>query len=257
MQRMQRGRAGAVALTILFCGVLGAAGPGCNKVKCANGTIDADEGETCDDGNETNGDGCNAQCQLEVNCGDGLIDPAEECDDGNVDAFDGCDASCLIEGDGVCGPGVPVRDANELGMMVTSPDRFIIVGTFDTNRNDFTGQCGGALNDGGNGLDIVYKYVVPGAGPVTLQVTTQNGTMCTGGPGIPNDSLFDTLVYVRSDCMNEFAELGCSDDVNTQFFNYCSYLEVPTNGGDTVYIVLDSLADANFDDAFVLDINVL
>ncbi len=43
-------------------------------------------------------------------CGDGVLNPAEECDDGNNDDGDGCDAACNIEscpdsdGDGVCDP---------------------------------------------------------------------------------------------------------------------------------------------------------
>ena len=63
---------------------------------CGDGTID--EGETCDDGNNTDNDGCSATCQLEV-CGDGILQTAlgEKCDDGNTVGGDGCSAVCRIE----------------------------------------------------------------------------------------------------------------------------------------------------------------
>lgn len=59
---------------------------------CGNGVINA--GETCDDGNASNGDGCNASCQpepgwsctgapstCETVCGDGIVAGSETCDD--------------------------------------------------------------------------------------------------------------------------------------------------------------------------------
>ncbi|WP_437758502.1 EGF domain-containing protein [Sorangium sp. So ce1389] len=64
---------------------------------CGDGIVQA--GEVCDDGNQTAGDGCSADCKgLEV-CGDGRVDLAtgESCDDGNTANGDGCDASCHVE----------------------------------------------------------------------------------------------------------------------------------------------------------------
>ncbi|WP_437323492.1 EGF domain-containing protein [Sorangium sp. So ce381] len=58
---------------------------------CGNGFVEAPE-EVCDDGNQTAGDGCRADCKgLEV-CGDGLTDyPTEQCDDGDdADPADSC-----------------------------------------------------------------------------------------------------------------------------------------------------------------------
>ena len=81
---------------------------------CGNGAIDT--GETCDDGNTTNGDGCSSKCKIEKNwscgnrslsvksecrkCGDGKVDGnpfTEECDDGNNKNGDGCSSTCKIE----------------------------------------------------------------------------------------------------------------------------------------------------------------
>jgi cysteine-rich repeat protein len=59
--------------------------------RCGNGTIDP--GEQCDDGNTTNGDGCDANCTL-TGCGNAVGSAGEECDDGNRVSGDGCDADC-------------------------------------------------------------------------------------------------------------------------------------------------------------------
>jgi fibro-slime domain-containing protein len=91
-------------------------------------------GESCDDKNTVDGDGCSATCQIEAPywacafgskcvdvrdcdaltdaglgggagcmpppkttvCGDGFIDPGEACDDGNKTGGDGCALDCLI-----------------------------------------------------------------------------------------------------------------------------------------------------------------
>ncbi|HEY5947932.1 MAG TPA: myxococcus cysteine-rich repeat containing protein, partial [Kofleriaceae bacterium] len=50
---------------------------------CGDGTVD--EGEQCDDGNTTSGDGCSATCETEPppppppSCGDGNVDAGEQC----------------------------------------------------------------------------------------------------------------------------------------------------------------------------------
>ncbi|MEK7451766.1 MAG: DUF4215 domain-containing protein [Patescibacteria group bacterium] len=76
---------------------------------CGNSKIEY--GESCDDGNLSNNDGCSSICLLEGNakplCGNNVIDkktiggqsiPIEECDDGNETAGDGCSKLCLLEG---------------------------------------------------------------------------------------------------------------------------------------------------------------
>ena len=57
-------------------------------------------GETCDDGNTVDGDGCSSTCQIENNtpvCGNGQLEDGEGCDDGNTIGGDACSATCLIE----------------------------------------------------------------------------------------------------------------------------------------------------------------
>ena len=96
---------------------------------CGNGTVNA--GEVCDDGNQTNGDGCENNCLLSDDepcvdddecasgqcdqpgsgtcepanvCGNGTVETGETCDDGNTVGGDGCEATCSITV--VCGNGI-------------------------------------------------------------------------------------------------------------------------------------------------------
>jgi len=73
--------------------------PDAGNVLCGNGTIDADQGEVCDDWNTSSGDGCRADCRSDETCGNGIRDVAknEACDDGNTTTEVSCPygtASC-------------------------------------------------------------------------------------------------------------------------------------------------------------------
>ncbi|MEZ4311432.1 MAG: DUF4215 domain-containing protein, partial [Polyangiaceae bacterium] len=66
----------------------------CTVTACGNGI--ATGTEQCDDGNTTNGDGCDNNCKISA-CGNGIIAGTETCDDGNTTAGDGCSATCAPE----------------------------------------------------------------------------------------------------------------------------------------------------------------
>lgn len=55
--------------------------------------------DACDDGNQVDdGNGCDASCQQNNVCGNGVREAQfEECDDGDVEPLDGCSESCTIE----------------------------------------------------------------------------------------------------------------------------------------------------------------
>ncbi|MFC1642369.1 DUF4215 domain-containing protein [Myxococcota bacterium] len=97
----------------LNIGGYGYCAPGCVLgPRCGDGIAQTDQGETCDDGNTIDGDGC-SHCGLEGYCGDGLVDDAlgEECDDGTNDgSYGSCTPQCL-RGQ-YCGDGV-VQSQNE------------------------------------------------------------------------------------------------------------------------------------------------
>ncbi len=85
---------------------------------CGDGTITAETGELCDDGNAKGGDGCSGTCrriepnfvcrtagrpcELTVVCGNGVKDPGEGCDDRNTANGDGCSTVCSIESGFTC-----------------------------------------------------------------------------------------------------------------------------------------------------------
>jgi cysteine-rich repeat protein len=55
---------------------------------CGNGVVEVVRKEVCDDGNETDGDGCSADCRSDERCGNGIIDTARgetcDCGDGEI-----------------------------------------------------------------------------------------------------------------------------------------------------------------------------
>jgi cysteine-rich repeat protein len=69
----------------------------CTLSACGDDNLNLFDGEECDDGNLTDGDGCNPTCQLD--CGDNAPDPGEQCDDGNETDGDGCSTRCADTGD--------------------------------------------------------------------------------------------------------------------------------------------------------------
>ncbi len=60
---------------------------------CGNGVLDP--GETCDDGNLVDGDGCDSNC-TPTGCGNGIVTTGEACDDGNAVPGDGCEPDCTL-----------------------------------------------------------------------------------------------------------------------------------------------------------------
>lgn len=71
--------------------------------------------ERCDDGNTTNGDGCDSNCQSEPgwDCRTGicvrlpkcaLVSGTNHCNDGNELSGDGCSEDCVIEPGYICEP---------------------------------------------------------------------------------------------------------------------------------------------------------
>jgi ELWxxDGT repeat protein/cysteine-rich repeat protein len=65
--------------------------PTATTSNCGNGTIDA--GESCDDGDLVDGDGCDSNC-TPTGCGNGIVTAPEACDDGNPTNGDGCETNC-------------------------------------------------------------------------------------------------------------------------------------------------------------------
>ena len=81
----------------------------CSDQVCQNGKKEGSE--TCDDGNDKEGDGCSTLCKTEEGytcdnnvckeipavCGDNKKEKEEQCDDGNIKDDDGCSSKCQVE----------------------------------------------------------------------------------------------------------------------------------------------------------------
>src|SRR5687767_14680676 len=70
---------------------------------CGNGVLE--NGERCDDGNRTSGDGCASNCVVTPDvtkpvCGNKVVEQGEQCDDGNTTQDDGCQNDCRFTPDG-------------------------------------------------------------------------------------------------------------------------------------------------------------
>ena len=157
---------------------------------CGDGNIDTSAGEQCDDGNNMDGDGCDATCQIETpSCGDGNIDPGEtcdppgqpegepsecrddctycgdmnidtgeECDDGNNEPNDGCDPYCNLEGGGEgCTPGYYKQPQHFCEWAYDPDDSFDDVFMVDAPGDDTLLE---ALSDGGGGETAFQRHAV-------------------------------------------------------------------------------------------------
>ena len=83
-------------------------------IYCGNGKYEPYNLEACDDGNNSNSDGCSSACVVETRwvcvnvvnatstctytaCGNSYLDGGETCDDGNIVNGDGCSSTCQME----------------------------------------------------------------------------------------------------------------------------------------------------------------
>jgi cysteine-rich repeat protein len=93
-----------------------------NPAVCGNGTVEI--GESCDDHNTTDCDGCSAGCRVE-RCGDGIVACGEDCDHGasNGTPGDSCSAECTEVPAPLRIPGgrSPVDCASEYALAIGTP----------------------------------------------------------------------------------------------------------------------------------------
>src|SRR5262249_13030774 len=140
-----------------------------------------DPGEECDDGNPTNGDGCDINCTL-TRCGNGLVTAGEECDDGNLDDSDSCRNDCTrpLCGSTLCGDdGDPcTRDFcdSSLGVFVC---RHVLDQENECQPQPF---CGDGIIDAAKGetCDPPDPTLIPGTSPVQV-VCRPDCTFCGDG----------------------------------------------------------------------------
>lgn len=140
---------------------------------CGNSVVNY--GESCDDGNTNNKDGCSSSCLKEGTaapaCGNGAVTAGEQCDDGNSVGNDGCSEKCLYEGSSsvkaICGDGV-TDNSNTNGGEACD----------DGNTKDGDGCSSNCLFEGGI---VAYSNARCGDGVVGVGETCDPGTHCKDG----------------------------------------------------------------------------
>jgi cysteine-rich repeat protein len=146
-------------------------------------------------------------------CGDGVAVGPEVCDDGNTISGDGCSGDCLtIEWPEVCA-GLPTLSTTSpnTGNTATAP-----------NLNNTDGNCTAWSGSGG---EVMYRYVAPNAGTLTLHVDETDA---------------DLALYVTDGCdaATEATLLACSNGG----FPPAGYEELSVNlaAGQLVTVVADT-----------------
>jgi cysteine-rich repeat protein len=197
-------------------------------------------GEQCDDGNLTDGDGCDANCTLSV-CGNGIRTAPEACDDGNVLDGDGCDGNCTVSacGNGVVAGREECDDGNTLdgdgcdhdctasrcGNGVLAPDE----------------QCDDGNDVSGDGCDRNCQLSSCGNGAL------QPGEECDDGNTLDGDGCDRGCLATR--CGNGIVTAGEScDDGNTADGDGCDRNCTPTRCGNGVQTIGEQCDDGNTDD---------
>ena len=193
---------------------------------CGNGIQEI--GESCDDGNTLDGDGCSATCEREGFCGNGNREPGEECDDGNFDPGDGCDENCQVEegcGNGRLDVGEECDDDNLTNgdgcsnlCVDEEPGAVCGNGIWETGEG-----CEDGNTEDGDGCSATCERE-DGCGNGTLEGTEQ----CDDGNNVSGDG----CMY---DCRTEFF---CGDDFcdeeNNEACEYCPQDCCPSCGDGTL-----------------------
>lgn len=182
---------------------------------CGNGSLET--GESCDDANSTDGDGCSSNCGIETGytcngspsachlvntavCGNGAVESGESCDDGNTANSDGCSSNCAVETGFTC-TGSPTSYCTEIS------------------------TCGNGKKESGEMCDDGNTMNADGC---SSQCAIESGFACTGSPKstcVPNGPYCgDGNVDASEQCDdgNKNNGDGCSSACNVEADYSCS-----------------------------------
>lgn len=163
---------------------------------CGDGVVD--QTEACDDGNATEGDGCDTNCTLS-GCGNGITDLLEACDDGNTDNGDGCDNNCMQT---FCGNGIKTEDEQcDDGNQVNGDG---------CDLNCTMSGCGNGVMSGTEACDDGNAVEGDGCDSNCTISACGNGIM--GGGESCDDSNTDNADGCSASCNLETAEIEPNED---------------------------------------------
>ncbi|MEZ4470217.1 MAG: DUF4215 domain-containing protein [bacterium] len=214
-------------------------GASCRASACGDGVVDP--GEACDDGNGTNGDGCDTNC-TPTGCGNGLRTAGEACDDGNRTNNDDCSNDCQVAAcpDGIVQAGEECDDGNDVDTdACTSLCRLPACGDGFTQAGE---QCDDGNDDETDACTPACLRAACGDGIV------QDGEGCDDGDEDNAD-----------ECTNDCRLPGCGDgieqpgegcdDGNDDNTDACTNACVPARCGDgVVQAGVEACDDGNDDD---------
>ena len=213
---------------------------------CGDGVIQAEFGETCDDGNQVAQDGCNQSCIVEdgwecvgtpsvctVVCGDQIVIAPETCDDGNTitetcnygeDQCQVCNASCQFEagavafyGDQVvqdpqeeCDDGNQINDdgCDNLCRVPVCGDG-VVAGTEECDDNN-------QINDDACLNDCTHARCGDGITRTDLPVDALEAEVCDDGNQINDDACSNqcTLPVCGDGIINGNDQCDAGEDLN-------------------------------------------
>ncbi len=154
---------------------------------CGDGT--RDPGESCDDGNIRDRDGCSSTCQMERGlCGDGIVQSAlgEECDDGNRDNDDDCSIACRWSVLPTCGDGIIEDGMEQCDAGIANGD---YLGT-PCHSNCVEPRCGDGLVDGGEDCDDGNNLALDGCSASCTREVPAAANVPIRGSLVPPESLY-------------------------------------------------------------------
>jgi cysteine-rich repeat protein len=177
-------------------------GPDSCDTICGDGIVVADE---CEDGNPvpTGGDGCSAECLVEHQCGNGIVEPTEACDGGT-----GCADNCtLVDPESVCAKALLIEPKPE----DIDPDTGVRtsyyqndserVAVADADVTLLAQDCDADFN-----FPVLHSYTTgPRPSVVTVEALEKQMDGATNTFG-------KTVVWVFRDCPNRADYEGCDDN---------------------------------------------
>jgi cysteine-rich repeat protein len=197
------------------------------RFDCGDNVIKS--GEECDDGNTTDGDGCDALCLLEV-CGNGILQAPEQCDDGalNANTANTCHLNCTLPrcGDTFLDVGEQCDDGNNIAGDTCDAACLTEFCGDNTLNNNNREQCddGNLLEeDGCNSACIIEEC---GDGIIQAGLTEEcddgaiiNGDGCNAACIIEEcgDGIIQTGLTEECDDTNTSSGDGCSDQCVIEF----------------------------------------
>jgi cysteine-rich repeat protein len=189
---------------------------------CGNMTIEGSE--VCDDGNATNGDGCDTNC-TPTGCRNGVVTGTEQCDDGNATSGDGCDNNCSPTacGNGIAAGSEACDDGNTSSADGCSNTCGLELGYACTGAAPTT--CTTVCSDGlVRGSEQCDDGDLMGSDGCSATCTVETGYSCTGTPSVCAPTCGDGVKLAAEACDDGDVDSndGCSNTCTLELGFTCT-----------------------------------